>query len=84
MDHSQKCYEQFTGSYSKKNREEKDNKPKPQVNRFVIKTLVSPYKQIKVEEKIEAIEHDLSQELDESDQEEQKKQLVNLSLINQT
>jgi len=35
--------------------------------------LVSPYKQIKVEEKIEAIEHDLSQELDESDQEEQKK-----------
>ena len=29
MDHSQKCYEQFTGSYSRKNREEKETKPKP-------------------------------------------------------
>jgi len=35
--------------------------------------LVSPYKQLKVEEKIEVIENDLSQELDESDQEEEKK-----------
>ena len=80
MDHSQKCYEQFTGSYSRKNREEKEMKPKPQVNRFVIKTLVSPFKQLKVGEKVEPIELDLSQELDESD--EEKKQITNLSLTN--
>jgi hypothetical protein len=67
MDHSQKCYEQFTGSYSRKNREEKEAKAKPQVNRFVIKTVVSPYKQLKVEEKVEPIERDFSQEIVESD-----------------